>query len=120
LPKISGGLTFNLLYQFVDAVLGIDLDQKMNVVGHDFQLDNLRLSLFCDLSNQTFETVFDGTDQYLSSVLWTPNNMVFARVDHVVVGSIAHRRQYTLQSYITLSKPSPYIPISKERGFTAT
>jgi hypothetical protein len=77
LPKNSRGLTFNLLYEFVDAVLRINLKQKMNVVGHNFQLNNLRLSFFCNLFNQTFETAFDVTDQYFSSVFWTPNDVVF-------------------------------------------
>jgi hypothetical protein len=69
----------------MDTVLGIDFHQEVNVCGHDFQFKNLGIRFSTDALNNLFEPVINAIDQYRAAVLGTPDNVIFAGVDHVVV-----------------------------------
>ncbi len=45
---------FDQLDEQIDPVLRMHLAQQMNVVGHDFQLDDCYISLGCSLTNYFF------------------------------------------------------------------
>ena len=76
-------------YQAVNAVLGIDFHQEVDVFGHDFQFKNLGTRFSTDALDNLFKPGIHSADQDRASILWTPDNVILARVDHVVIRFVA-------------------------------
>jgi hypothetical protein len=102
------------------------------MIRHDLKLDDLAFSLGANLSNDFLEPVGHVIDQNRASILRTPNDMVLARIDYIVVGfiiTISHTRHYIMNNRIMssiinrwrrTSWPAASVlshPIAKARGY---
>jgi hypothetical protein len=74
----------------MDAELRIDLHEQMNVVGYHFQLDQLRMGLGNDFSDDRLEPGINALDEDGTAVFEAPNDVVLARVDEVSVALVLH------------------------------
>ena len=72
-------------HQAVNAVLGIDFHQEVDVFRHNFQFKNLGTRFSTHALDNLFKTRIDSSDQHRTSILGTPDNVIFAGVDHVVI-----------------------------------
>jgi hypothetical protein len=55
------------------------------VFGHDFQCKNFGIRFSADALNNLFKAFINAIDQHRAPILWTPGNVIFAGVDHVVI-----------------------------------
>jgi hypothetical protein len=69
----------------MNAVRGINIHEQLDVVGHDFQLQHLCPYFRTDLGNNRFKTHVNPINEYRSAVLWTPDDVIRARVHDVVI-----------------------------------
>ena len=74
----------------MDAKMLVYFNQQMHIVRHDFHLNEAKTSFLTNLLNQRFEASIHSIDQDLSAVFWTPNHMIFARIDHIAITLIVH------------------------------
>ena len=74
----------------VDAKPRINLNQQMNVVGHDLHLDQPGPSLRDDLSRDLLKPRIDALDQHGPPKLGAENDVVLARVDDVPIALVLH------------------------------
>jgi hypothetical protein len=57
----------------------------MDMIGHDFQLQQLCPYVSTDLGNNRFETHVNPIDKYRTAILGTPDDVILARVHDVVI-----------------------------------
>ena len=57
---------------------------------HDFHLDEINVKFRANLFCKFFKAYINPIDQYLTAIFWTPNHMIFTRVDDIVIVSIFH------------------------------
>ena len=69
----------------MNAVLGINIHEPMDVIRHDFQLEQLCPCFGTDLGNNRFETHVNPIDKYRTAILRTPDDMILAGVHDVVI-----------------------------------
>ena len=74
----------------MDAKLRVYFNQQMHMIWHDFRLNEAKSPFLANLLKQRFEPVIHPIDQDLSAVFWTPNHMIFARIDHIAIALIFH------------------------------
>mgnify|MGYP004543594335 CR=1 FL=1 len=67
------------------------LHEQMDVVGHDFHLYDVDVVFAADFLYEFLQAYIDTVDQDLAAVFWTPNHMIFARVDHIFIALVLHR-----------------------------
>jgi hypothetical protein len=72
----------------MNAVLGIDFHQEVDVCGHDFEFKNLGIGFSTDALDNLLESSIHTVDQHRTAVLRTRDNAIFAGVNHVVVGLV--------------------------------
>jgi hypothetical protein len=58
----------------------------MYMVGHDFQFKNFTFTFCANLTDYFCQAFGNFVGKHLTPILWTPDNMVLARVHNVVVG----------------------------------
>ena len=73
----------------MDTVLRIDFHKEVDVFRHDFQFDKLGKRFSAYVLDNLFKSDVNPVDQHSTAVFWTPYNVIFARVDHVIVRFIA-------------------------------
>ncbi len=124
---------FDEAYQAVNTKLGVTLDQQMHLIRHHFQAQDFCLVFLTDFSNDLGEPFHYSLHQHCAPVFGTPDDVVFAGIEHVpigLVGYLAHRDsiqhkaiycQWTLSPNLPshLKRNAPYIPIAEAKGFTA-
>jgi hypothetical protein len=71
----------------VDAQLRIDITQNMDVVGQDFQFENIHSQIVGDLANDFLQANVYAIDKHFPTILWTEDNVVLAREEDVFVAS---------------------------------
>src|SRR6266849_331136 len=116
---------FDQFHQPMNAKLGIDTHQQVNMIGHDFQFLDLCLMFLANLPDDFLQASLDGLHQNPPPLFRTPNHMVVASVAYVPVAFVGldHMFQYTAACYL-LSRadvldrhcPGSLAPI-KERAF---
>ena len=79
----------------MNAVLRINIEQQMNVIRHYFHADYFDLDFLTNLNNQLLKSIINAIDQNFSPVLWTPNYVVFTRIDNIMIRFVFHRLYYT-------------------------
>jgi hypothetical protein len=84
----TGRFSLDVLDQAVDTELRIDLNQKVNVIRHYFELNQLTLKLDTGLLYNLLETDVGAINQDSSAVFWAPYNVVLAGVHDVVVALV--------------------------------
>ena len=78
------------LDELVDAELRIDLNEQVDVVGHDLKLDQLRLGLVDDVSQDFLEPFIHAGSQNRTPELRAPHDVVLAGIDDVSVALVLH------------------------------
>jgi hypothetical protein len=89
-----GAAAFDFPYQPMHSVLRVYLDKQVDMIGHHFQFDDFASPRRRSFENQGFETPIDGLYQNRSPVFRTPNNVIFARINHVIVALVVHPSAY--------------------------
>lgn len=74
----------------VNAKLRIDFNQKMYVVRHDLEFKNVCPMLRRHFADQFFEPFIGAIHQDFTPIFWTPDDMIFARVDDVSIRFVVH------------------------------
>ena len=78
----------------MDAELRVDADEEVDVIGHSFELDQLRTELHANLGDDLLQAGVNAptlvVDDDLASVLWAPHDVVGATEYDVVIGSRSH------------------------------
>ena len=64
--------------QTMDAELRICFNEKMDMIRHDFQFNDFRLTFFRDFAKDHFQAFIHTVNEYAPTIFWTPHNMVFA------------------------------------------
>jgi len=70
----------------MDAELRIDGDEKMDMVRHDFHLDDFGPPFRCHVLQNSLQTLIDALDQYPPPILGAPDDMVLAGIHDVAAG----------------------------------
>ena len=86
LPKQPRGTTFHQPHQPMEAELRIDGNQQMDMVRHDFHLDDLGPPLRRHLVQNALQTLIDTLNQYPPPILGAPDYMVLAGIHDVAAG----------------------------------
>ena len=73
----------------MDTVLRIDFHKEVDVFWHDFQFDKLGKRCSTYVLDNLFKSDVNSADQHRTAVLWTPYNVILARVNHVMVRFVA-------------------------------
>ena len=130
LTNAVGGVSFDLADDCINPDAGINLKKKVDMIFHDFHLDNgiaIRILLFKD---QFLDPGIDWGDKHAASIFWTKDNMVFAVVyDRPVSVQVIGVHRDILITNICSVNPvkgrapdgqslAPYIPPLKQVGFT--
>ena len=116
------GSAFNQTDKLGNAHLRIDFAQQMNVVGHRFDLQNLRTGFFCHFLNQRFKPYPYLFREHFTPVLRAPDDVVPAAVRHVSVALPLRFQRHNIgyidpMPYNTTTKSRrPYIPVAEARG----
>jgi len=79
--QLTGCSSFETIYDFSNTQPRISLDKQMNVIRHNLKGMNHHLELFGNFSEQLDKPCFNISNQYASSIFWTPDEVVFERVD---------------------------------------
>ena len=74
-----------MAYSLVDSELRINLNQQMYMVWHDFHFKDFGVNLGDGLLNQLLQPLSDFSNEALAPIFRTPDNMVFARENDVLV-----------------------------------
>jgi hypothetical protein len=69
----------------MNAVLRINFDQEVYVIRHDFHAEDLCMTCITDILDKLFKTRINAVDQHGTAVFRTPDHVVCARVNDVVV-----------------------------------
>ena len=102
------------LHHPMNPKLGIDFDQQVNMVRHDLNFDDFTLEFLGALLDDNLQPCVYSIHQHLPAILWTPHNMVFAGIDHIVVGLvIRHATNIHLEAVYARAIAHP---MSKARG----
>ena len=88
--KVVGRDSLDMLNRLVDSELGIYFQQQMHMVWHDLHFDYIDLNFRSRLQHQLLQTAFHFSNKDFASILWTPDNVVFAGVDYVGIGFVFH------------------------------
>src|SRR5205085_6870221 len=72
-------------HQTMNAVLRVHFHEEMHVLWHDVQFQTLGIRFSAYPLDNLFKTVVKTVDQHGTAVLRTPDNVIFAGVDHVVI-----------------------------------
>ena len=111
-------------------VLRIDFTKKMHMIGQPLQFQ-YRCRMFRGyFTKDGFQSSGYRLDQYFLSVLGTPNNMIFARIDNIAIAQVGDQTilrtrvlyctGHTQNSqYLRSFAQPPYISMPEGRGFTA-
>jgi hypothetical protein len=114
----------------MDPVLRIDFTKKMHMIGHHLQFQYRYLMFRGYFTKDGFQSSGSRRDQYFPSVLGTPNNIIFTRIDNIAIAQVGDQivlRTCVLyctghipnSQYLRSFAPPPYIPMPEGRGFTA-
>ena len=74
----------------MDAIVGIPLNQQRDRIRHDFHPDDLHGTLCGDLVNDGLQPFVHALCQDPTPVLRAPDDMIFSREYHIVVGFVDH------------------------------
>jgi hypothetical protein len=74
----------------VDAKLRIDLNEQVDVVGHDFEFDQIGLGLSHDVLKDFLQPLVHSGRQNRTSILRAPHDVVLASIDDVSVALVLH------------------------------
>jgi hypothetical protein len=69
----------------MNPVLWIDFTKQMHMIGHALQFQNRCLMFRGYFTKDGFQLSGYLVDQHFPSVLRTPNNMLFARIDNITI-----------------------------------
>ena len=62
----------------------------MHMVGHDFHLYDVDMVFAADFLYELLQAQIDTVDQDLTAIFWTPDYMILAGVNHIVIAFIFH------------------------------
>jgi hypothetical protein len=81
---------FDEAYQAVNTQRGVTLDQQMHMIRHHFQAQDFCLVFLTDFSNDLGEPLHYSLHQHLAPIFGTPDDVVFAGIEHVPIGLISY------------------------------
>lgn len=90
LSQKSTASAFNLLYNSMDSVLGIDFNKKMHMVRHYFHFGNNRPTFAANLSDYLFEPCINTVNQNATSILRAPDDVINTVKNNIVIGLKCH------------------------------
>ena len=79
LTENSRSIPLELIRKLLWGFGWISSDKQVNVIGHDLERFNIYIQLACFFLEQFSQAHSHITHQYLPSILWTPNQMIFER-----------------------------------------
>ena len=85
LPEQARATPLHALHKLVDAKLRVYFAQQVYVVRHDFQFQHLALCIIRHLPDDGFQSFIHAVHQHLAAILRTEDNVVLARIHHVIV-----------------------------------
>jgi hypothetical protein len=74
----------------VDAELGIDLHEQVDVIGRDLDFDQLGAGLGNHIPKNRLESLVHAIDQYRTPELRASDDAVFTRIDDVLIALVVH------------------------------
>ena len=89
------GNALDVAHRSINPILRVYLNQQMDVVGHNLQFQNVCADAFSNTIYQFLQSRFYLTNQNLTPVLRTPDNMIFTGIDNIPIRFIFHEKQYT-------------------------
>ena len=69
----------------MDTKLGVDLDEKMHVIRHDFEFNDLCRQFVTDRMYNLFKARINAVCENGTTMLWAPDNVIFTGLNHIVV-----------------------------------
>ena len=94
LAENSRGVPFELVGKSLGCISRISGHEQVNVVRHDLKRFNDHIDLLRFFIQKVFQSFSNFTGEYIRSVLWTPNEVIFECKDGACAGSrmtIRHR-----------------------------
>jgi hypothetical protein len=124
------GVSFDLAYDGINPDVGIDLEKKLDMIFHDFHLNNAIVVLILFFKDQFLDPGIDWGNKHATPIFWAKDDMVFAVVyDRPVSEQVIGEHRGILTTNICSVNPvsgkapdgqalAPYIPPLKQVGFT--
>ena len=75
-PQLMRSEAFHLVDNVLRGVGGRRFEKQVDVIGHDFERDNLAVQLFGLAEDQCPQARLNAPGEYLAAVLGTPNEVV--------------------------------------------
>src|SRR5260221_12153653 len=102
LTQETRGTALDQLHQAMNAKLGIDAHQQMDMIEHHFEFFDLGLMLFTYLTDNLFQSLLNRRQEHLPAIFGTPDHMIVAGIKNVPVGLLflAHTIHYTPFCYL--------------------
>jgi len=72
----------------MDAKLRIHIHQQVNMIRHDFELDQLGVASRAHPRDDLFQSLVRAVHQHRSAVFWTPHDVELAREHDVAVAAV--------------------------------
>ena len=82
--------TLHLLDKLVNPILWVYFNEKMDVIGHDFEFYDAGASLLGDLPEHFLQPSINSIHKNGTSILGTEYHMVLGRVHDILVGLVLH------------------------------
>ena len=84
--------TFDVSHRPVDSILRVYFHQEVYMVWHDFHFDYIGVDSTSGLLYQLLQPLRDFIGQYASPIFRTPNHMILAWIDYVMIRFVFHVR----------------------------
>jgi hypothetical protein len=84
-PQEPGRPAFDELNKPMNTVLWVHINEQVDVIGHDFQLQQLCSYVSTDLGDNGLERHVNPIDQDRTAVLGTPDDVIFTGIHDVVI-----------------------------------
>lgn len=72
----------------MDTELWINFQKEMNMVWHDFHLDDLELVFLGNLCDKFLQSCIYAVHQNLAAVFWAEHDMILAGINDIMIGVI--------------------------------
>jgi hypothetical protein len=84
-PQRMSRIVFDLPNNLHDANLGVDIQQQVDVIGHDFYAQNTITIRLLFLQDQLFESGVQWRMEHFPPILWAENDMILTVIQNRMV-----------------------------------
>jgi hypothetical protein len=86
------------------SILRIDFAEHVDMIGHHLHFEDFGAMLFGGIEDNPFQPLVDAIYQHGAAVFRAPDDVIFARINHVVVALVLHWLYYAASGCLLQAK----------------